>query len=69
MGSLDQHFCSIEGLQKDYTNLNINPSDTIRKGDMLGKHNLMHPKYEYNLLFLITYSMFSVGVENCQLLI
>lgn len=59
MGFLDQRFCSFEGLQKDYANLNINPSETIRKGDIVGKHNLTHPKDEYNLLFLITYSTFS----------
>lgn len=37
---------SMEDLQKDYTNLNTNPSETIRKGDLLGKPHAKHPKDE-----------------------
>lgn len=60
--SLNQHFCTvcIEGLQHGCANLNINPSETIRKGDVLGKYNLMHPKEEWNLVFLITHSSLSL---------
>lgn len=48
----------IEGLQQGCANLNINPSETIRKGDVLGKYNLVHPKEEWNLVFLIPTPVF-----------
>lgn len=36
----------MEGLHKGYTNLNINPSETIRKGGVLGKCHSEPPKDE-----------------------